>query len=1227
MPVPEIVLQNRTYDNLSDSQFRDVYGRNTRHVAPSSNIINKLYHHVSGNTANVSAAEVVSIDASNQGQWDLLLGTSARRLDANTITTQNTASWSANSIISIRSANTTIRSANVIVGNLNATTITGNVTGNQPGITSVGTLGSLSVTGTATAASIGGTLTTAAQPNITSVGTLGTLSVSGNVTAGNLSTNAISATAITGTLSTASQPNITSVGTLNSLAVTNSIAAANLTLGGDMNLATGIADVRNFRVTSECYLNSNVSGTAVSSSVTSGSSALVTSGGVYSAINLVSGGALGKLDAFNTLSVGISTKPGTFTAVGDAEFNTRTYEFKTVVSASDQSWVGLCYGDGLFVAVSESTANPGVMTSTDGRMWFSRTAAPSTGNAWKAVAYGNGLYVAIASNGSIMRSTGNTTWTAVRTDTVVRWTSIAYGNNLFVAVSSDNTVLVGDNTATTWTTNTGIANQAWTSVVFGGFTFVAVASSGTGIRVATSTNGSTWTSRTTPADLAWKAVGYGDGAFVAVADAGADRIMTSYDDGVTWSLRTNPVSLAWKSVAYGDSLWIAVASDGVGNGIMTSTDNGLTWTTRKPPVDLAWDAIAFGDSTFVAVAASGTGNRAMVLSTDLRTDLLSIDGSSPRMDIVSPDLSIAATTTTIRGNLAVTKVTGTTNSFNWTHLNSPAANQWTWVTYGNGQFVAVSSTGVGNRAMTSLDGTTWTSRKSPADMAWSCVAYGNLTYVAVASSVTGQRVMTSPDGVNWTQRASATDTHTWQAVAYGAGKFVAVASTTGSNNVMVSSDNGATWTMMTPSTTTQAWLRIAYGNGIFMVVASGGTVMTWDGTGAWTTRSSSLASVTGLTFGAGLFVVVQSLGTNRLSTSIDGATWTGYPIPANSWRSVTYGNGLFVAVSSSGTNRVVYSNDGITWTAPSAPSTTPPSMAWISVAYGGGKFVAVTDVSGSTTYNRIMTSPGFADVATTSSLFDINTANNTMTMTGNVGVTGSLTTANLMVTTEMRVGVNTVTGRYVEMAADTANNAYVDFHSLDGSTSDYDSRIISQGGTTGVTGYGSLIFQSNGYRFAGAPYNDNTGNVSTGIVSINSYPRYPSTATGSIRAYTMANRFWSGKMTKATAGTYDITCFGNGNFPLYGTYTVQYMTKAGTYANYIAACFQGTAANPGITNFVQWSTLSQSSNGGGTLTVTFTSVNWCPVIRFLNNSAYHAWFQVSAVVFEDGQTMYDELGS
>jgi hypothetical protein len=169
-----------------------------------------------------------------------------------------------------------------------STTTAGTVTtAAQPNITSVGTLTSLSVSGTVTAANItantgvfsgngagltnlpggnvtgtvanatyatsAGTVTTASQSNITSVGTLTSLDVSGNITAANITANtgvfAGNAAGLTnipggnvtgtvanatyatsaGTVTTASQSNITSVGTLTSLDVSGNITAANIT--------------------------------------------------------------------------------------------------------------------------------------------------------------------------------------------------------------------------------------------------------------------------------------------------------------------------------------------------------------------------------------------------------------------------------------------------------------------------------------------------------------------------------------------------------------------------------------------------------------------------------------------------------------------------------------------------------------------------------------------------------------------------------------------------------------------------------------------------------------------------------------------------------------------------------------------------------------------------------------------------------------------------------------
>jgi hypothetical protein len=120
------------------------------------------------------------------------------------------------------------------IASISATTLTGTLsTPAQPYITSVGTLGSLTVTGGVTAATLTGTLSTPAQPYITSVGTLGSLTV----------TNGVTATTLTGTLSAGPQTGITSVGTLGSLTVTNGVTAATLTGTLSAGPQTGITSV------------------------------------------------------------------------------------------------------------------------------------------------------------------------------------------------------------------------------------------------------------------------------------------------------------------------------------------------------------------------------------------------------------------------------------------------------------------------------------------------------------------------------------------------------------------------------------------------------------------------------------------------------------------------------------------------------------------------------------------------------------------------------------------------------------------------------------------------------------------------------------------------------------------------------------------------------------------------------------------------------------------------
>ena len=72
-----------------------------------------------------------------------------------------------------------------------------------------------------------------------------------------------------------------------------------------------------------------------------------------------------------------------------------------------------------------------------------------------------------------------------------------------------------------------------------------------------------------------------------------------------------------------------------------------------------------------------------------------------------------------------------TDGITWTIRTSAVNNEWRGVAYSNGLFVAVASTGSGNRVMTSTDGITWTARTSAAGNQWHSVTYGNDTFQIV----------------------------------------------------------------------------------------------------------------------------------------------------------------------------------------------------------------------------------------------------------------------------------------------------------------------------------------------------------------------------------------------------------------------------------------------------------------------------------------------------------------
>ena len=282
-------------------------------------------------------------------------------------------------------------------------------------------------------------------------------------------------------------------------------------------------------------------------------------------------------------------------------------------------------------------------------------------------------------------------------------------------------------------------------------------------------------------------------------------------------------------------------------------------------------------------------------------------------------------------------------------------------------FCAISSSGTGDRVMTSRDGVTWTVRVSAADHAWQSVCWSPELgrFCAVGASGTGQRVMTSPDGITWTIRASAAD-NDWRAVCWApeAGLFCAVASTgSATNRVMVSSD-GITWSLGV-SASNLAWRSVCWAPelGLFCAVASSGTgsrVMTSPDGVTWTLRAVPIDNGWREVCWAaelGLFCAVALTGTgDRVMTSPDGVTWTiGTSSADNAWNSVAWAPelGLFAAVASSGAgNRVMTSPDAITWTT----RLSAEDNGWQSVAWAPQLRLFAAVASTSTGTNRVMTS-------------------------------------------------------------------------------------------------------------------------------------------------------------------------------------------------------------------------------------------------------------------------------
>ncbi len=240
------------------------------------------------------------------------------------------------------------------------------------------------------------------------------------------------------------------------------------------------------------------------------------------------------------------------------------------------------------------------------------------------------------------------------------------------------------------------------------------------------------------------------------------------------------------------------------------------------------------------------------------------------------------------------------------------------IVYFNSTYIAYGTRTGSGLIATSTDGVTWTVRAFPVSTTINDVAYGNGVWVAVTS--TNSFVYTSTDLITWTARAQP-DAVALNSVAYGNSKWVACGA---SGKVITATDPTSTWTDNASATTaasSNAINSLCYDTTIGIWVAAVATtavITATDPTSTWTVRATALAC-TALASNGTCFIAVSGASCWR---STDGITWVAVTISSltigSNKRSLAYGNGRFVLVGSSfnsATASVVasMSTNGITW--------------------------------------------------------------------------------------------------------------------------------------------------------------------------------------------------------------------------------------------------------------------------------------------------------------------------
>ena len=383
---------------------------------------------------------------------------------------------------------------------------------------------------------------------------------------------------------------------------------------------------------------------------------------------------------------------GMFVAVGFDSKCAWSTDGKTFTegTSSDSAWFSVCYGNGMFVTITNG--NSKCAWSTDGKTFTDGTIGDGY---WYNVCYGNGMFVASGYDECAWSSDGKTfTKGTIGTGS---WRSVCYGNGIFVTISYSKCAWSSD--GKTFTEGT-ISTGSWYSVCYGNGMFVAVNNDG---KCAWSTDGKTFTEGTI-SDGQWQNVCYGNGLFVVVSYISKCAWSTDGKTFIDGTISDN----YWYNVCYGNGVFVASGSD----ECVWSTD-GKTFTKGTIGTG-SWRSVCYGNGIFVTVSYSKSA-----WSTDGKTFTDGTIGTGSWYSVCYGNGMFVA--------VSKDKCAWSTDGKTFTN-GTIDRGLWSSVCYGNGMFVTISRNG--NSCTWSTDGKTFT-YETINTSSWSSVCYGNGMFVAV----------------------------------------------------------------------------------------------------------------------------------------------------------------------------------------------------------------------------------------------------------------------------------------------------------------------------------------------------------------------------------------------------------------------------------------------------------------------------------------------------------------